>query len=91
MSAPALEHVKASPLAVSSAENVFRQIIMCLTPSLSLDIFSHVTFLFLCILWPHPEHVEVPRPGMELEPQLQPQLDSKPTVPQRELGQMLHF
>ena len=29
-------------------------------------------FILFCFLWPHPQHIEVPRPGMESEPQLLP-------------------
>ena len=29
-------------------------------------------FFFFLILWPHPRHMEVPRPGIKSEPQLQP-------------------
>ena len=38
---------------------------------LFLQIFSHpASFIFACFLGSHPQHMEVPRPGLELELQL---------------------
>ena len=37
-----------------------------------MDKNMHIDFTFLKILWPHLWHVEVPRPGVESKPKLQP-------------------